>query len=148
MHATAHYGPPQPAGAGLAATLMSGLLLAGTAASPAAAAVQMVPPQPQWQKFGGGAWWTPPPPPSPPPQPPAQTDAAAATTGTVKGKRSKERKYSITQLRTALYLVAGNVAKGMSPKWASSAKAAGIAGAKTTVRRFGRRMLQVGRHNP
>ena len=65
-----------------------------------------------------------------------------------RGKRGKERTYTLSQLRTALFIIAGNVARGAMPKFGTAAKAAGLGGCRTTVYRYAKVMLSVGRDEP
>ena len=68
--------------------------------------------------------------------------------GAQRGKRGKERTYTLTQLQTALYALIAQVARGQSPRWTVAARAGGIKGCTATVRRYGLRLLRVGAEDP
>ena len=98
-------------------SLASALLL-GATATPAYAMPTASPyaPPPSSRFSGAGRWSNAlPPPPYPPPPPPTGRPALNATnttagrrpiSGTQRGKRGKERTYSLTQLQAALYALA------------------------------------------
>lgn len=132
-----------PVGPAALAVLMHASIFAGLGASPAAAIPPMAFAQSGQRGPGAsGSGWRPPPP--PPVQTAVPADPPAPATRQPGRKRRKLRAYTLTQLRNALLRVADNVAAGRSPRWAASAQAEGISGAKTTVCRIGKRMLAVG----
>jgi hypothetical protein len=145
---------------GLAPTSIQGLLqaalLAGAAATPVGAALAPVPGMANW----GGTNWGPPPSPPPPPPPgvspgPAVGDAPVLV-GSAPGKRRstkalKRRRFTLEQMRHALCVLAqqaGQTGATFRSRWSAAAKAPRIKGARTTVARFGRAMLSVGRDQP
>ena len=97
-------------GLGVGALLMHAAGGAGFGALPAYVPRPTPPTQPgQWTRGGGGdGWWQPPPNPTPAQQP-TPTNSPAAVRRKGRGKRGKQRVYSVTQLRTALLRVADNV---------------------------------------
>jgi len=139
-------------------SLTSALLL-GAAATPTYAAPFAQPhAPPPTASFPGADWrFFSPPPPNPPPAPPParpvpnatnETAGPAPMSGAQRGKRGKERTYTLTQLQTALYALVAQVARGQNPKWAAAARAGGIKGCTATVRRYGLRLLRVGAEDP
>lgn len=76
---------------------------------------------PSGPDFGGAGWWSTMPTPPPLSLLPRAADAPAIGLAPRKerGKRGKERRYTVTQLRTALFTIAGNVARGVAPKFGS-----------------------------